>query len=442
MKLIKISCAPSFQSANLSYVINFINQHPYSFGRVKLEIHTVGKCDLHFGSNKKEDQILIPAQTYFFNDKYEYGDTIFLNTYTYKDKKVYSLENKANIETDCFNDGHFNFDVFETIFFHIARVEERMYPSELLTDAGLMPENELMIVKSGLQQQPIVDELLRAFFAVLNIEINSPKLTKIITHDIDLVAKYENSTNVLNSLGSTVKRSYSVSKIIKFIKDYVLSRLGFRGEPYFDLRLLSTKGDIEKIIYLYVGGNHQFDFPRSEKRNKYIKKWAIEAKSRGYSLGYHPSFNAATDKVLYQEELAQIEELVGQKIINSRQHYLHFDHKTTLGLLQSCGITTDSSFGLTRHIGFRAGTAFKYNLYDWERECKSDIIEIPIAWMDSAMWHWSEKQAKVFQLESLKFFISLSEGDICINIHNNSIYDFEMYGIDMINIMANFESNG
>ena len=442
MKIVNVTFDPSIIIARFEYVIHFLNHHSYCIGKVFFQLDQEAGGDLHYGINPVKDGIFIPQQAYFFTEQYQFGKPLFVNSFEFENIIYYSIEEKSKALTKLVSGNQLNFDVFETIFFHLSRVEERMYPSELLKDSGLMPENELMVVKSGVQSQPIVDELLKALLAFLNIKINAPKLNKIITHDIDLVVKYQNSANVLHSLGSTVKRSYSLRKIAKFGKDFVLSKLGLIEEPYFDLRLLSTKDDIQKIIYLYVGGLHEFDFPRSEKRNKYIKKWATEAKAKGYMIGFHPSFEAATNSQLFAEELKTLEGLIEKKVTFSRQHYLHFNHKSTLKVLQANGIRHDSSFGFNRHIGFRTGTAYEYRLYDWENESVSDIIELPIAWMDSAIWHWSTKNAEIFKKESTSFFSRLIEGDICINIHNNTIYDFGMYDIDLLDLKSKFEEHG
>lgn len=441
MKIVNVTFDPSIIIARFEYVIHFLNHHPYCIGKVYFQLDHQAEGDLHYGLNTVKNGIFIHQQRYFFTERYQFGKPLFLNLFEFENSSYHSVEEQYKALTKLVSGNQLNFDVFETIFFHLARVEERMYPSEMLTNAGLIPENDLFVVTSDLHQQPIVDELLKAFFKVLDIEINVPKLTKIITHDIDLVAKYENSKNIVHSLASTVKRSYSIRKITKFGKDFVLSRLGLIEEPYFDLRLLSTKEDIQKIIYLYVGGFHEFDFPRTEKRIQYIKKWAIEAKAKGYTIGFHPSFEAATNSQLFAEELKTLEGLIEEKVTFSRQHYLHFNHKSTLKILQSNGIKHDSSFGLNRHIGFRTGTAYQYRLYDWELDCVSDIVELQIVWMDSAMWHCSGKKASVFQKESIRFFNSLKEGDICINIHNNSIYDFAMYGVDILDLKSKFEDH-
>ena len=442
MKIINVTFDSSMIVERFKYAIHFLNRHPYSIGKVCFKLILEGKGDLHYGIKPRESGFFVPQQGYFFTERYQFEKPLFLNTFEFENDTYYSVEEKSKALNSLISDFQFNFDLFETIFFHLARVEERMYPIEQLTETGLMPENDLMVIKSGIHFKPIVDELLKAFFTVIGVEINKTKLTKIITHDIDLVGKYQNSTNVLHSLGSTLKRSYSLRKIAKFGKDYIMSRIGMMGEPYFDLRLLSTSEGIQKIIYLYIGGKHKFDFPRSEKRNNYLKNWAKQAKARGYKLGFHPSFEAATNLELFAEEIKILEGIIEENVIYSRQHYLHFSHQKTMKILQSNGIEHDSTFGFNRHFGFKVGTSYQYHLYDWANESLSDVAELPLSWMDSAMWHWSGKQASVFKEESYKFFSTLTEGDICINIHNNSIYDFEMYGINLVELKTKFESNG
>lgn len=111
-----------------------------------------------------------------------------------------------------------------------------------------------------------------------------------------------------------------------------------------------------------------------------------EIHSRGWEIGIHPTWKAATDETELRRQKKQIESVIGTKVVSARQHYLHYDLKETPAIQSSTGLKYDSSLGFNANVGFRFGTARPWQLYDWVNESRSNILEIPLIAQDVSLF--------------------------------------------------------
>jgi hypothetical protein len=57
--------------------------------------------------------------------------------------------------------------------------------------------------------------------------------------------------------------------------------------------------------------------------------------------------------------------------------------RTTPAILDAADVAHDSTVGFASREGFRAGTTFPYALYDVAAERPTDVVEVPLAVMDT-----------------------------------------------------------
>lgn len=91
-----------------------------------------------------------------------------------------------------------------------------------------------------------------------------------------------------------------------------------------------------------------------------------------------------------------MENVLGKKIIGYRNHYLKFKIPLTWELLAKAGFKYDTTLGYNNQIGFRNGLCHLFNPFNLNSKTKIDIMELPLAVMDTALFNlskYTDKQA-------------------------------------------------
>ncbi len=113
-----------------------------------------------------------------------------------------------------------------------------------------------------------------------------------------------------------------------------------------------------------------------------LRPWLIETlHAAGAEIGLHPSYRAADDLALVEEERRALEVFAGP-VDGVRYHYLRVDPLRNLAPLP---FRYDSSLGYAEALGFRAGIARPFHPWDHDRNAPADIFEIPMAVMDATL---------------------------------------------------------
>jgi hypothetical protein len=105
----------------------------------------------------------------------------------------------------------------------------------------------------------------------------------------------------------------------------------------------------------------------------------------GWDVGLHGSYLSAVEPELLAQEKATLEEAVGRPVTTVRQHYLHFDVRTTPLLQQQAGLAADSTLGFNRSIGFRSGTSLPFRLFDFSTDAPVNVLEVPLVIQESPL---------------------------------------------------------
>jgi hypothetical protein len=100
-------------------------------------------------------------------------------------------------------------------------------------------------------------------------------------------------------------------------------------------------------------------------------------------VGVHAS-TAATTVPALQAERQRLEELTGAPIRGVRFHNLRGGYGA-LPLVAAAGFAYDSTLGVAEQPGFAAGIARPFRPYDRERDVPLDLVEVPLAVMDTTL---------------------------------------------------------
>jgi peptidoglycan/xylan/chitin deacetylase (PgdA/CDA1 family) len=116
-----------------------------------------------------------------------------------------------------------------------------------------------------------------------------------------------------------------------------------------------------------------------------IAEMIQEIDCRGWEIGLHPSWYSVNDINELKRQKESLENVIGHEIVSVRQHYLHYDIRTTPKIHTAAGFKYDSTLGFNDNIGFRFGTCYPWNLHDLEANEALSILEIPLIIQDTAM---------------------------------------------------------
>ncbi len=382
---------PAMAEARLLYTIDFINNHPFT----KLQ-----ECVLNL--NQETDRIIS-----YTKEKNKRKHFIFRADQIFQD--VNKLEES---------------DVLESIFFHVSRFEERFMDFQLFLNDRKSYEDQLYLVRNGLEKTPIVDHLVQDLITSLcqgkiNTRLQAPVH---LTHDVDFVEKFTSPWSILRK---TVGHLYHrrTLKNLDLLWNQFFDKKKNRQDPFDTFEWLLSERSMEKTIYFLRGKNHSLD-NFYESNHATFRKALRTAEERQYNIGIHPSYLSYNKGAMMSEEKQKLERECGQEITRSRQHFLNFKVDETPQNLEKIGIKEDSSLGYTRYVGFRCGTGFSYKLYDFQKERPTNVIEKPLVFMDTSWFHESKRQGS-WKLPDLSNLYGT------FNFHNSTFDDLEMRGIEM-----------
>jgi hypothetical protein len=113
-----------------------------------------------------------------------------------------------------------------------------------------------------------------------------------------------------------------------------------------------------------------------------------------------------------------------------RQHYLHYDIRSTPRAHSEAGFKYDSTLGFNDNIGFRFGTCYPWCLYDLKAAEQLPIVEIPLIIQDAAMLS-PEKGLRLNWEMALDYIVLMTErvkevgGVLTLLWHTNEIINLE-----------------
>ena len=126
-------------------------------------------------------------------------------------------------------------------------------------------------------------------------------------------------------------------------------------------------------------------------------------------------------------EKARLEELSGEKIVKSRQHYLKFKLPETYNFLLSAGIKEDYSMGFADEPGFRAGTSKPFYFYDLKNEKATDLKIFPITFMEGTLMKDLNPADAFKKILELLEEVKSVEGNFIPLWHNHTVSETAEY---------------
>ncbi len=320
--------------------------------------------------------------------------------------------------------GNFHFDIFSATFYLLTRYEEYLPHSK--DKYGRFDHQQSLASLHGFLKVPLINTWLQLFADYIKSKfpgftIKQNTFTFSPTYDVDIAFDW---------LQKGLVRNMGKFLSLLFHQEYDKISKGFKilsgkEKDSFDifkhLDQLHEQYNLQPHYFFLVTKNiNKYDrniSPLNDEMQTLIRRYTKKSEA-----AIHPSFYTFQNEKLLKEEKFLLEEIAGDTICESRQHYLRFSLPETYRTLSAAGIKDEYSMGYGTINGFRASYANSFFWYDVEREEKTNLKIHPFCYMDSnVIFH--EKLSPEDALAELKYFYTTCKnvGGTFISVMHNHL---------------------
>lgn len=326
-------------------------------------------------------------------------------------------------ETLEMHDGQLSFDVFAAAFYIISRAEEYPVQEKDVHDRFMLKNS--ILKKKGWHDKPVVDYWIEQLRTHMSGAFSRPIPQKegyrfMSTVDIDHIYAFRQKPWEIQF--SSLVRDLASAKFSR-----VVDR--FRSDDPYDTFEQIVKWHqslyLNPVFFVMCADRGPYDKILSHTHPAYVEK--INYLNKYYNVGIHPSYASNSKLSRMQHEKMKLESVIGEKIHQSRQHYLRFSLPDTYRILIEMGINQEYSMGFHESLGFRCGTCHVHYWYDIDADQVSGLKLYPFQVMDMTL-------KKYMQLEPAEAFdksraiidrVREVQGVFSLIWHNSSFYNNE-----------------
>ncbi len=312
------------------------------------------------------------------------------------------------------SNGALSFDLFASAFYLLSRYEEYL-PSQrdkhrrFLAEASISYKNDFL-------RKPVVDQYAHLIASKLQVKHIESKSNLLLTIDIDNAYAYCYK-GFLRTLGSLVKKILNLK--FKTFVTHLLVLIGFKKDKYdsYDkMDAIHKKYGLKPIYFYLVGSNGGVDKNLNIKLKRSID--LLNRLKKEGDIALHPSYASNLDVSILKKEKKSLENVLGEMVTKSRQHYLMLEFPKTYQNLIEVGIRDDYTMGYHSQVGYRAGTAKPFYFFNLEKNKKENLQIHPFYVMDTTL----QKYLKFSSGEALVYLKeNMSNTDCTLLFHNESI---------------------
>jgi hypothetical protein len=341
---------------------------------------------------------------------------------------THKLPALCNTDLSVIYDGekkYFPLDLVAATFILLTRWEEWARPD--LDQFGCHKEESTIAVKQGFVARPVLDEwalVLRAW-----LKKSNPVWTERIhpfqielSHDIDIFRYYNSPARVLKRFAKLLLKQRQLLNSFQSILEGTVSIFSPISDPCINaLNTLMhySESYVTKSTFFFMAAEKgQYDEGYKVSSNLF-KKVFHRIIERGHQVGWHPSFRAAENNIIFSNEQNRFNQATGLNHYGVRQHFLKWRACDSWQRYARSGIVYDASMGYNYRLGFRASTARYFEAFDLENNKPMKLEVRPLIIMDGPLMR-SEHSIK----ENIMMFKNRCyavNGCLSILIHNYSV---------------------
>lgn len=397
----------------------------------ELIFKTILGTDLIFSSNPEEyRQSALPKINY---SPTNLSSGLFLKAHSIlfdKNITVQEIEIVEHQQMQLFfptsGDSFLPFDPFAATFYLVSRYEE--YLNECTDEHERFTDSENILVRLGLHQKPVVDQMAYWIAEKISKEFPEFKIRKrtfqlVTTIDIDNAWAFKNKSPLV-SFGAIVKAVFHGRW--DELKQRTVVFLGLQNDPYdtYKYILETYKSKLDHLLFFFlIGDRNRFDKNVSHKNKSF--RQLIANLASVCEVGIHPSYASNEKPWLFETEKERLEKIIQKPVTQSRQHYLKLKFPKTYQNALKSGITDDYTMGFASLTGFRAGTCTAFRFFDLSHDRPTELIVHPFQVMDVTLKnHLHLNPQKAWQLiEELMLEVKKVNGTFISLWHNESLKD-------------------
>lgn len=273
----------------------------------------------------------------------------------------------------------------------LSRKEE--YGDANLDRWGRFDHDKCFLVKNGLDQSPIIDELIldvvkQLGLKVRNIWPDGKKAVICLTHDVDAIdgfsylwlrkinwywqwlrAKLKGNQQAANTWTSTLERWKKYKKA------------NFDPMDSFDQiqELEGSYGFRSTFFFMSLRHGLSREGRRYDVKNPRVAEVSKKLLKGGWEIGLHAAYHDHLSLSSLKEQKQRLEDVIHENISGCRHHYLRVRYPESWRIYAQAGFKYSSNMGWgSGSQGFRAGTCVPYHPH---RE--HSLLEIPFQLMDA-----------------------------------------------------------
>lgn len=281
-------------------------------------------------------------------------------------------------------------DAFAFAFWVVTRMEE-------WTDAGRDEHGRFMgaaswAARAGVLEVPVVERVVRAWAAAEGLPPPVPRQpTWYATVDVDNALAYRGKPGwrVLAGFGrDVVERNWPRSKERWAV---LRGRVQDPFDTYEELLVLHAAGGVEGVFFFLMAdrGPHDEGLPHASKG----LAEAIRRVAERTVVGIHPGYASHGRQERIRTEVQRLQGVLGRQVEHARQHYLLHDARRAWPALVAAGVREDWSMGFADQIGFRAGMARPFPVYDLAAERRLPLRVHPVLAMEATLARYMQLPA-------------------------------------------------
>ncbi len=277
-------------------------------------------------------------------------------------------------------------DIFASSFFMLTRWEE--YVIKRKDKHNRFSAFESLACKHNFLHRPLVNEYVELLWKLL-ISLNFKDRRKeriegvYLTHDVDDIKYWQSFKQFVNVIGGDFIKRKSLGKAATNIYSYLTLLMKIRKDPYdtFDWLMAKSESVNERSRFYFMSGGTSHIYDNRYKLDD--ARSIIEIiKKRNHIIGLHPSYNTYTDLEQFIKEKRALEQVIGEEVLEGRQHYLRFEVPTTWQVWEDAGMEIDSTCGYADKEGFRCGTENMFSVFNIITRKQLKLKERPLIFMD------------------------------------------------------------
>lgn len=320
--------------------------------------------------------------------------------------------------------GTVQFDIFASTFYLLSRYEEYL---DIPVDKHHRFEAKYSITGSkDVLREPIVDQWRMAFEAEIKkvfpeVLFRQQIFSSELTIDVDSAFAYRHK-GMYRTFGGMAKDVMRL-RVGNFFRRLIVLT-GISKDPYETYSYISevAASKSSNITWFFLLSDFSKEDINVPHTNNYFRKLILRIATKD-KVGIHPGYASNEESGKLSTEKKRLENITGNSITRSRQHYLRLQFPSTYQKLIEEKITDDYTMGYSDDIGFRAGTSLVFPWFDLSKNETTNLMIHPFAAMDTTLnkyLHLSPDEA-IECCRELMSRIENTDGNFCLLWHNETL---------------------